>query len=380
MRLPSPSFLRRTPPVTIFLGPERFFVRIVPLAADAEPEQQVELALEALAPFPLPQLYWGFVLSANRASALVYAAHRRRFTPEEIKSWQQAALVVPAFLPLAGRPGTVPAVLVHQADNQLAGVAWRNPADELPAAVMVRGFPAEPSPEERNAFARDVAARAGVPGVQPRFVTGAPSVTLAGDTLGLHLGGSTGPGLEIPAGHLDHTDVRDREFLAERRERVRRGTVFWRVLLAGLATAGVACLLELGGLALHVRTRTQQSQVEARQPTVDRLETENTLAARVDELASQRLLPFEMLVVLNDKRPASVQFVRTTTQGSDTLEVEAQTANASDVTGFEQALHEAPAIAQVKTHDIRARDGVTTFVVTVTFHPEALRAATKSPV
>jgi hypothetical protein len=86
-----------------------------------------------------------------------------------------------------------------------------------------------------------------------------------------------------------------------------------------------------------------------------------------------------MLVVLNDKRPKSVQFVRATTQGSDSLEVEAQTANASDVSNFEQALHEAPGIAQVKTRDIRARDGVTSFVITVVFKPDALRAAPKKP-
>jgi hypothetical protein len=379
MRIPSLPFWNRTPPATIFVPAERFFVRVITLAPEADAEQQVELALEGLAPFPLPQLFWGFLLAPNKGSALVYAAHRRRFTPEEIKSWQKVALVVPGFLALASRPASIPALVVHSGGPQLSGAAWRGATDALPSAIMVRGYPAEPTPEERNEFAREVAARGGVNGVQPRFVTGAPGVAMSRDSLLLGLGGANGPALSIPRDQLDQVDVRDREFLAERRDLLRRGTVLWRALLAGLAAAVLGLGLDVAGFGLHLRTRTTQARVEAQKPTVDRLETAHTLATRVDELARQRLLPFEMLVALNDKRPASVQFIRTTTQGSNSLEVEAQTANAGDVSTFEQALHETPGIATVKTRDIRARDGVTSFVITVVFKPEALHATPKSP-
>jgi len=378
MPLPSLPFWKRTPPATTFLPAERFFVRVVPLSAESEPEPQVELALEGLAPFPLPQLFWGFLLAPDKASALVYAAHRRRFTPDEIKAWQQAALVVPSFLALAGRPAAVPALVVHASGPQLAGVAWRHAADPFPAAVMVRGYPADATSEERQAFARDLATRAGLAAVPARFVDGQPEITVSGDALHFHLGGVNGPKLAVSRSQIDFLDVRDREFLADRREQMHRGNLLWRTLLAGLATAAVACALEILAQSLHFRTRAAQEKIEAQKPTVDRLETANTLAARVDELASQRLLPFEMLVVLNDKRPGSVQFVRTTTQGANTIEVEAQTANAGDVTNFEQALNGTEGIAQVKTRDIRARDGLTSFVITVVFKPEFLHAAPKT--
>jgi len=380
MRLSDLIPFGRAAPTTVYLPAERFFVRVVRLAPEAPAGEQVELALEGLAPFPLAQLYWGYLPAADGASAVVYAAHRRRFSAEETKAWSQAGLVVPSFLPLAGRPAGVPAVVVHVAGSQLAGAAWRHADDALPAAVLVRGCPADPTAEERQAFARDLASRAGISGVAPRFVTGNPSVVSAREGLRFRLGGDGAPitsELTVSRRALADLDVRDREFLAERRRLHRRGTVLWRVLQAGTAAAAVGCVLDLAALAMHTQAVSAKQNVSTQEPTVQRLETAHTLATRVDELARQRLRPFEMLVVLNDRRPASVQFVRTTTQGSDTLEIEAQTANAGDVSVFEQALHDANGVSQVKTRDIRAREGLTSFVITVVFKPQSLQPAPK---
>lgn len=379
MPVPSLPFLSRPPPATVFVPGDRFFVRVIPIAPDLPPEEQVELALEGLAPFPLPQLWWGFLLSADRASALIYAAHRRRFTNEETKSWSGAGLVIPSFLPAAVAPGNFPAVVVHAEGNTLAGAAWVAAPDQLPRAFLVRGFAAEPTPEEKNAFARDLATRAGIQGSQPLFLKGTPELVALKDGLAVRIAGSNLRPLPLTRAQLDQLDIRDREFLATRREQERRGALFWNTLLAGVGLAVLACIIELAALGMKLRTRAAQATIEAQKPAVERLETAHTLATRVDELSRQRLLPFEMLVVLNDKRPASVQFVHTTTQGSSTLQVEAQTANAGDVTIFEQALHDSPDIVSVKTSDIRARDGLTSFVMQVIFKPESLRGSNKNP-
>jgi hypothetical protein len=60
----------------------RFFVRR--LAVEGEDlAGQVNLALEAVSPFPLEQMLIGFVTSTDGKQVLAYAAHRRRFTAEE---------------------------------------------------------------------------------------------------------------------------------------------------------------------------------------------------------------------------------------------------------------------------------------------------------
>ena len=41
-------------------------------------EDFVELSLEAVAPFPIEQLNWGYLYHAEMSTILVYAAHRER--------------------------------------------------------------------------------------------------------------------------------------------------------------------------------------------------------------------------------------------------------------------------------------------------------------
>ena len=57
---------------------------------------QVELALEALAPFPLAQMYYGHFWKTGAANALVFAAYRKRFTAEQTEAWHDAEAVMPA--------------------------------------------------------------------------------------------------------------------------------------------------------------------------------------------------------------------------------------------------------------------------------------------
>src|SRR5271155_5839691 len=87
------------PPPTVALLPDAlFFARAVPLSAGclaAEVAVQVELALEATAPFPLAQLYYGYCWRTGADRALAFASYRRRFTAEQIAAWSGAERVLP---------------------------------------------------------------------------------------------------------------------------------------------------------------------------------------------------------------------------------------------------------------------------------------------
>src|SRR3954467_7049207 len=93
------SFLRAgPPPPKVALLPDAlFFTRLVPIAAGASPVEvtaQVELALEAVSPFPLAQLYYGWFWKPGLEKAFVYAAYRRRFTTDQTAAWADAELVL----------------------------------------------------------------------------------------------------------------------------------------------------------------------------------------------------------------------------------------------------------------------------------------------
>jgi hypothetical protein len=368
-----PDFNLRTPVAAVLLPSDRFFLRLVPLAPDLPALSQAELALEAFAPFPPSQLFWGCCVAPDRTSALVYAAHRRRFSPEEQAGWEHADLVAPDLLVLVGSAPAAATLLVQAGPHSLAGVAW-NAGAGWPVAVHARGFAAEPTEDNRRQFAAELAARAGLPGVPVRTVAGVPAARREGDRLIIELADAAGANLArtaIPWAEQDTLDVRDRSSLGKRRRDRGRGEFIWRLLLAGGAAAALALLLEVGGLTFSLLTRAQRTRVERQAPGVEKLATAHSLASRIDELTHRRLRFFEMLATINDPRPRSIAFTRTGTNGRKGLEIEASTNNADDVGTYESALRSLPALEKVEIKDLRARDGVTTFALAVEFKPES---------
>ena len=63
--------------------------------------------------------------------------------------------------------------------------------------------------------------------------------------------------------------------------------------------------------------------------------TKQSLATRIEELASRRLLPLVMISLVSASRPPSIQFTSTTTSGLYTMEIQAQTAAQGDIDVFE---------------------------------------------
>jgi hypothetical protein len=347
-------------------------MRFVPLAPDLPALAQAELALEGLAPFPPAQLFWGCCVSPDRTSALVYAAHRRRFTPEEAAAWDRAELAVPDLLPLLGAAPAGPALLVLSTENRLGGAAWAAGA-AWPAAVHTRDYGATPTEENRRQFAAELAAKARFTAVPAKFVTGTPRARRDGEALIFELADAAGAVVAtttLAHGDQDALDIRDRAGLEKRRRDRRRGEFVWRLLLAGAAAAGLALLLDLGALTFNLLDRALHVRLAAQAPLVDKLETAHGLTSRIDELTHRRLRFFEMLSTINAPRPHSISFTRTGTSGRNALEIEASTGSADDVGTYETALRAMGSLEKVEIKDLRARDGVTTFALTVAFKEE----------
>jgi hypothetical protein len=92
----------------MILPDHRFFMRSVALTDEAEAgpvADQVELALEGMAPFPLSQTLWGYWTKPGGDRALVFATYQKRFTAEEMADWADAEWVTPALEHLVGRTG-----------------------------------------------------------------------------------------------------------------------------------------------------------------------------------------------------------------------------------------------------------------------------------
>jgi hypothetical protein len=367
------------PPRVVLLPDHRFFVRSIAVAdaaTTAEVAAQVELALETLSPFPPSQLYYGYFWTPGAAQALVFASYRKRFTAEQTAEWGSAVLVAPAFAALFGLAHEPATTLVVPSADGLTAIYWEN--GPVPSLVLTRSLAPEATDADR-AQAREELIRAAGGSRVVLDLAAPPEIAVSPDdkTLLFRAGESTA---RLPVTAAAALDVRDKEELVALRRAGMRDLILWRVF-AGAAVA--LALLLAGELALvglgRPWQKSQNLQVAAQHPEVERIETARTLATRIEDLSTKRLLPVEMITLakLSQDQRGSITFQKTsasTTMGLYTLRIEAQTPNAGELDVYRNRLKELPAISDVRVDIGGSRNGVTTFTLIITFKPDAPEA------
>lgn len=355
---------------------DRFFLKEIELDPAVPAATQVEMALEESSPFPLAQLYRGFVTSPDGTRALGYAAYRRRFTAEEIAEWPDAPAVLPDFLALLGLPPDRPLAVLHVHPDGLGGVVW-NGTTGLPVVVAIKAMP-DPSEEQVQEMSAELARQAGLEGIETKRLDGPVGVGLDenGETVFRIAGGETA---RFPAASIAHADVRDKSFLEEkRREDTRRRGWVWAMRMAvGLLLVAVG--LELAGMALGVWAGRKQTLVASQSADVRRIETAQTLATRIEDLAAREEKPFEWLSLVSSPRPRSIRFTRVASNNDRTLVIDAETAHAEAVGEYEAVLRRNPVVTGLEVRDIRSREGLTSFVLALQFDTAVRKAAEDRP-
>lgn len=373
------SFLRAgPPPPKVALLPSALFftrtVAVTPGAAAAEAASQIELALEAVAPFPLAQLYYGWFWTPGAENAFVYAAYRRRFTAEQTAAWEGAEVVLPEFAAAFGATLEPATALVFHASDALTAVLWG--AAGLPAGVVTAALAPEASDTDRAA-AREGLLRdlGGTKTVVDFAAPLAPAPAVSDREIEFRGGDFVS---RLSAATLAALDVRDKAELAALRGARRRDVVLWRTAV-GLAASLV--LLGLGELALVGGRMWQQSrnrQVVAQKPEVDRISGIHELTGKIEELATKRLRPVEMLMQLvgenYDRKPDEIWFTRVqsdTTKGLYTIYVEGIAANAALVNSYEATLRKVPQIEKADIQISGSSGQQAKFLLTAVFKPDA---------
>jgi len=369
------------PPRVAVLPDAVFFSRTIPVAAGATTAEvvgQVGLALEALSPFPLAQLYFGYYMPPGAGQALAFAAYRRRFTAEQLEGWNGADLVLPAFAAMLGCDAQPATTLVLSAPDGLTAVHWEK--GPVPSVVLHQPLKADATDDERAQARAALIRGAG----EARTVLDAPSPPVPrpgrsdGETA-FEAGALRSLLPPAVAGALDVRDKGDLDALARAR---RRDLLLWRTAIGCAA----ACLLfaagelALAGAGLWQAARI--AKVAAQRPTVARIVEEKDLAGRIDELSTKRLLPLEMISVVSPemampKNPPAIQFLRATASAAsaNTIEIDAQTSNAGEIAAYRTAIEQSPACDRVEIRDQRTQNNVVSFRLVVTFKPGALAPA-----
>jgi len=367
-------FLPVPPPRNVVVLPSAlFFVRAVPVAEGAvatDVAGQVELALEVIAPFPLAQLYYGYHWKPGANHALVFAAYRKRFTADDVEAWAGAEAIIPAFATALGEAPAAATTLVVSCADGLTAIHYGD-ASGVPTQVRVESLSAEATEAERAA-AHDALLKPlggtisvveidGVPQLDPESPQG--EFVFRVGKVSAH----------FTATEIESLDVRDKAELAARRRAAARDIILWRTFVGCAAAIALALFLELTLVGSGLWQKQRLAVIERQSPVVNAIMTSQSLATRIDELSTKRLMPFEMLALLNSKRPPTIQFMRTVTSGLYTLEVEAQTASSADINIYRAALNDLPECEKAEVLDPRSRDGLSTFRLVVTFKPDAFK-------
>jgi hypothetical protein len=376
MSLSYSNFFKRAAPApdVVLLPDALFFVRVISVAEGVTPADlsaQVELAIEALAPFPLAQLYYGFYHPPGTPFALLYAAYRKRFTTEQTAAWAGAHLVIPSFVAMLGgevKPSTT--LLLSVADD-LTLLHWRD--GKVPEKFSTHTFIPETPEEEREKVRHEMLRAAGE---SQKVITlsaaPVPEASEDEDKLVFRSGDFVA---RLPVDLADQLDVRDKVELALRRQRRARDLVLWRVFLGCAAVIAFCLIGEFALVGGKFWQKARLAIVEAQAPGVAKIDAANRLIDGISARSTDRLMPFEMIALVSSCKPATVQFIRAATSGNYTLEVDAQSNSSNDLSSYKTALTDLPACAKVELNDEHSHDGIATCKFVVTFKPEALKPA-----
>jgi hypothetical protein len=390
------SFFRNgpPPPKLALLSDALFFTHVVAISDDAaaatsqparsgflgrvkaEPAgvgAQVELALEALSPCLLNQLYYGYYWVPGSRKALVFAAYRRRFTAEQTAAWQGAEIVTPAFAALLGAGAAPDATWVLSAAEGMTAIRWDD--GPVPGQVLFRPVAPEAGDEERGGV-RAALLRAIGAGNSVLDLEGPPAARPS-RTSGEIVVGCGSIESRLSAEHAATLDVRDKGALAGLRRARLRDAILWKVAAGSFVLFFLLALGEVLLMGGGLWQKALSIKMNAQAPEVARITTAQNLAHRIDELSTERLLPLEMVSIISAKKPESVQFIRAFTNERNALTVDAEATNPGDISIYRTQLATVPECANVEVRNQRTRNNVASFTLVVTFKPGTVKPAVR---
>jgi hypothetical protein len=333
----------------------------------------IQLEIEAMAPFPIENLAWGYLL-AQDGRAMTYAAMSERAFPDGKSEALWHAL--PSFVPFC--LCEVPQkdiVRVCHAGGSLSAI-WLRAGQLVPDKVLSRRMdastPADALPAKRDAFLSSLglAPDAAEPGVWTCAHIDSRAENRLSFTLHqvlpsakpveriVHMEGDT----------LWRADARGWPFATRERTSRRKDHLAWLALSgAGMAAAlfVVAHLfLFLQGLWTGHLKRSAAEDA----PLVATLQSKADFSANLESVSEREMKPFSMLAALNTGRPPQLYFERVTANAWNIMRIEGAAQRAEQVQSYVEALGTNPSVREVRNVRTTFSSGKTAFDMEVVFN------------
>lgn len=323
----------------------------------AEIDDFAELSLEGLAPFPIEQLYWGYLSHESSDFILIYAAQRERLKKSGYELLDDYTWVLPDFATLDGAhfpeaktillssPDATTRIRLAAGDGLPIEVESRPPGEELPAATV----------ESAKVATSLSGYRLSEQGL-PTFRFEATEEV-------------TGHWRELSPEESDlwRADIRDAAFKIA--ERNKRRLTAWTTRAISYAALFAVILIALEGILfggnLWLGTRT--SKIAEQTPEVRRIEDKQSLMNKLDQVAQNELRPIAILEALNTSRPQGIYFTSTVTDGQNRITIDGIANSINGLNTYTETLRNSGIFELIGDPKSITRSGKTTFTVTLDY-------------
>ena len=354
-----------------------FFIERISIPPEldlSELDDFAELTIESISPFPLDQLYWGFLSAESCSSILLYAAHRERVKEVVSEPIEAYAWVVPEFAPLASThfPETTEIIVASDSGSSLLHFAKGNgvpthassiaclPEEREEAIGRLRTEAPALSPEVPQILLEPTSAVLGE-NQQPVFHFQA---TLSGDA---STDESRLTKLSPTGTLLWRADVRDARF-KKSEQSARRVSLYSLRTLSWAAIAALLLLIgELALLGTHLWLGAQQARIAEQQPLVATISEQQTLMFKLEQIERNDLRPIAILDALNNLRPNGIYFTKTVVEGENTVIIDGVSNNVNALNSYTDALQNSGSFELLEDPKTITRQGKTTFTLQLAY-------------
>ncbi|MGJ8651838.1 MAG: PilN domain-containing protein [Opitutaceae bacterium] len=357
-----------------------FFIENVDLPEGLESNEIAdfaELTVESIAPFPLEQLHWGFLHSADSTSILVYAAHQNRLKKYGIENIDAYAWVLPDFASLYGAhfPEATEVTLVSEEAVTL--VQFKSGA-EIPYAVA--SHPANNADHNQivQSLRDELDESADFPRKLELQLTKAPVneqglASFHFAEVGTDNGRDYGHWSELSSNEktLWQADIRLGDFKESERSSRRTSALLTKVMAWSLLFALLLIGLEIIILAGNTWLGSRVEKIASQKPAIARIEDKQALMDKLEQVAQNELRPIAILEALNKSRPTGIHFTSTDTEDENLITVDGEATTINELNKYIETLSKSGIFSLTEPLKSLTRGGKTTFTAKLKYtHPE----------
>ncbi len=363
-------------------------------------QEFAELSVEELSPFNQKQLHWGYTCSRETGRMFLYAAFDQKLKIP-MADTDSADYVFPDFAQTFGLTFDRPTLIFFLHGDRLSGALFPS-SDPVPQSVVgIRLEGGEPDHDVlveakariiwriRQQLALSKEPTPSVPVSDFQEVNIRDAVYVRNRDAGDHQNPSAieliprdeeaGASriVSLPSSsRLWERDIRKSEAKGLLMKKQKWTMRLWRCSVAAILLFLLLGLLE-GGLAGLKKWHAKESEVASElKPMAEVVERKGDMLAKIDQITTSQLLPFEMLDAINRVRPANIYFTRFIAESSNALQIEAISANSGEVEGFEERLEELGFLSGIEISNLRDANNRSTFRLRVEFKQGALEPQT----